>query len=72
MRHFINGNEIEVPVDSQGRIDSDVLRRLARIPENRTLVLQRPDRSNLVVNPGDRVQVDAASHFVDAPAHTRG
>ena len=72
MRHFVNGKEIEIVTDTQGHIDSDVLRRLARIPENRTLVLQRPDRSNLVINPGEKVRVDPLAHFVDAPAHTRG
>ena len=72
MRHFVNGREIEVATDSSGRIDSSLLRRIAGVPENRVLVLQRPSGENVVINPGDRVQVNPQSHFVDAPAHTRG
>lgn len=71
MRVHVNGREIDIP-DNQGKIDSNILRRISQIPENRVLVLQRPDRGNLVINPGENVQVDALSRFVDAPAHTRG
>lgn len=72
MKQFINGREYDVPVQPDGSIDSEDLKRFASIPENRSLVLKRQDGSNYLVNPGDRVIVRPGEHYADAPYHTRG
>lgn len=76
MQHYaiqrVNGHPVKVPVERDGSIDVDVLCGLASIPQGRTLVLQRPDGSNLVVNRGNKIKVAPGSLFLDAPAHTRG
>jgi hypothetical protein len=68
----VNGKPVEVPMSPDGSIDVDVLCQLANLPANRTLVLQRPDGSNVVVNRGQKIKVQPRSFFIDAPQHKRG
>jgi hypothetical protein len=72
MREMINGQVVEVPTDSGGRINSDDLRRAAGLAENRPLILQMPDGNNQLVNPGEKLQVNPGQYFMDAPLHVRG
>lgn len=72
MKQIINGKGIDIPVNSDGSIEADTLRQLARIPTNRALVLQQPDGRNRIVNPGERLAIQPLTTFVDAPLHERG
>jgi hypothetical protein len=72
MRQMINGRCFDVPTDSSGKVDSDVLRKAAGIPADRPLVLQRPDGTNQLINPGEAILVNPGQYFVDAPIHRRG
>lgn len=69
---LVNGTKTDVPVQPDGLVNSNTIRRIARLPDNRALILQRPDGKNLVVNPGQSVQVHPLDAFVDAPLHMRG
>ena len=72
MKQMINGRLVELQTDRNGGIDSGLLRRAAGIPDDRPLILQMPDGSNKIVNPGERVSVSPTQSFIDAPAHKRG
>lgn len=69
---LVNGLKTDVPVQPNGMVNSDTIRRIARLRDNRSLILQQPDGKNLVVNPGQSVRVRPLDAFVDAPLHTRG
>ena len=72
MIHMVNGRPINVPLGSDGKVDSDDLREVAGIDKSRTLVLQLPNGSNQMVNPGEKLMLDPGSHFADHPDHIRG
>jgi len=72
MRQMVNGNVVDIPMDSDGAIDSDTLREVSGIDKNRPLVLQLPDGRNEIINPGERPIVNPGSHFRDIPIHERG
>jgi hypothetical protein len=70
--HMVNGKQVDIPMESDGSVDSDVLREVAGIDEDRPLVLQRPDGRNEIINPGEKPVVRPGSHFRDVPVHQRG
>jgi len=72
MRQMVNGQVVDVPTDSGGRVDSDSLRTAAAVPSNRPLILQMPDGSNQLVNPGEKLRINPGQYFMDAPRHERG
>lgn len=72
MKTIVNQRVLDVPTNTDGSIDADSLRLLARIPSNRALVLQQPDGGNRVVNPGEKLTLQPDTAFVDAPLHIRG
>lgn len=72
MRQMINGRVVDVPTDADGSIDAGTFRRAADVPEDRPLILQLPDGTNQLINPGEKVKVRPNQYFMDAPAHTRG
>ena len=72
MRHMVNGMEVDLPVDVVGQVDSDVVREMVGIEPNRPLALKRPDGSNEIINPGEKVCVRPGEHFEDLPVHKRG
>jgi hypothetical protein len=72
MQHIVNGRIVELPVGPDGSVDFDVLRRAAGIPSDRQLILQSPDGSNRIINPGERRRLAYGECSVDAPAHVRG
>ena len=72
MRHMVNGRIVELEPESDGSVNSDDLRRAANVPEDRQLILQLPDGSSQVINPGENVRLAPQQFFVDAPAHKRG
>jgi hypothetical protein len=72
MRQFINGQEYEIPMGSDGRVNSDTIRRAAGIAKDRAIIVQRSDGRNELLNPGQGVEVLPGEHFRDAPIHTRG
>ncbi len=72
MRHMVNGRIVEMFVESDGSIQSDALRRAAGVSDDRQLILQLPDGSNRIINPGENVKVPPDQFFLDAPAHKRG
>jgi hypothetical protein len=69
---MVNGRVVEVPTDNSGGLDSDALRAAAGVPDDRPLVLQKPDGTNQVINPGEKIFVQPGQYFMDAPAHRRG
>ena len=72
MYQMVNGRRVDIPMDSDGAIDSDVLRDVAGIDKNRPLVLQLSDGRNEIINPGEKPIVNPGSDFRDVPAHVRG
>ncbi len=70
--HMVNGKQVDIPMDSDGSVDSDVLREVAGIDKDRPLVLQQPDGRNEIINPGEKPVVYPGSHFRDVPVHERG
>jgi len=72
MRHMVNGRIVGVPAEANGSVQSDAIRRAARIPQDRPLILQLPDGSNKIINPGENVSLTSDQFFIDAPAHKRG
>ena len=72
MRHMINGREFEVRANADGSVPADDIRRAAGIPSDRALVLKRPDGSNQVINPGEKIYAASGGHFADMPSHRRG
>ena len=72
MHLMVNGRVVEVPTASDGSIDSDDLRDVGGVPDDRPLILQRADGSNELINPSEKMRVNPGEHFMDAPIHTRG
>ncbi|MCZ6652358.1 MAG: hypothetical protein O7D91_04955 [Planctomycetota bacterium] len=72
MRQMINGHLVDVPTDSDGSVDSDDLREAAGVPHDRPLILQLPNGSNQLINPGEKMRVKPGQYFMDAPVHRRG
>ena len=72
MKQMVNGRVIDVPMDSDGAIDSDDLREVAGVDKKRPLVLQLPDGRNQLINPGEKLRVNPGSYFREVPNHIRG
>lgn len=72
MRQMVNGRVVRVPTDADGGMDSDQLREVAGVQGDRPLILQLPDGSNRLVNPGEKMLVKPNQYFIDAPVHVRG
>ncbi len=72
MRVFAGGREVEVPTDSNGNAEAVDVRRAANLPNDRTLILQRPSGENVIVpNRGD-IKLSPYDRFMDAPRAIRG
>ena len=72
MIHMVNGRQVNVPLDSDGKLDSYNLRKIAGIDKSRSLILQMPDGSNQIINPGEKLMLNPGSHFSDQPGSIRG
>jgi len=72
MKRRVNGQWVDIPTDSSGRVDSDELRRAAGLPEDRALILHKQAGENEVVNPHAVITVDDGDAFSDAPLTVRG
>jgi hypothetical protein len=72
MDQRINGMQVRVPVDADGTIGTDDLRRVGGIRQNRPLILQQADGTNRFINPGERLRVKPGQYYLDAPLHDRG
>ena len=73
MQRMINGRLVEVFTNRDGSVSSDSIRKAARLPKDRPLVLQQPDGSNKIINPGDDIQLASDQIFLeDIPLHKRG
>lgn len=68
----VNGVPVQVPVDPDGMIDTDVLRRVAGVRRNRPLIHQQADGINKLINPGERLRLRPGQEFMDASLHDRG
>ncbi len=69
---MINGKVVEVRTQADGSVEARDLRRAAGLKDDRQLILQLPDGSNRVINPGEKLQVSPDQYFRDIPNHTRG
>jgi hypothetical protein len=69
---MVNGRIVELTTTEDGSVDSDSLRQAAGIPDDRQLILQLPDGSNKVINPGEQLNVPPDQFFSDIPPHKRG
>lgn len=72
MKHIVNNRVVEVQTQPDGTISTDDLRRAAGIAPDREFILQTPDGSNRIVNPGERLSLGAPQNFCSAPKHKRG
>lgn len=71
MQQVVNGRVFELQQCSDGSIYANDVRRAAGIPSGRQLILQLPDGSNRIVNPGEKIPL-RSSHFTHVPDHKRG
>lgn len=72
MRQFINGQEHEIPVNPDGTISVEVVRRRAGIPSGRAIIMKKPDGSNEVINSGEKLMINPDQHLCDMPITVRG
>jgi len=72
MKRLINGIEIEIPMNVDGTISAEDLRRCSGIADNRQMILQRPDGTNEFIKPGQDIQIRPTDHIVAAPRTVRG
>ncbi len=68
----INGRKYNIPVNDDGTVMSDDLRRAAGVPHNRALIHKRSDGSNHLINSGQRIRIQPDEYFQDAFLHRRG
>lgn len=69
---MVNGRVVPVQAEPDGSIRADKLRKAAGVPDDRQMILQLPDGSNRVINPGENVHLPPDQFFFDAPGHIRG
>ncbi len=72
MRQMVNGRLVEVRTGVNGSVSSNDIRRAAGIEPNRPLVLQLPDGSNRIINPGEEISIAPDQYFTHIPEHKRG
>ena len=72
MRILSNGQEVEIPTDEQGRADVAEVRRVANVPHDRALILQRQNGENFITPRHGRINVTPYDHFLDSPTSKRG
>jgi hypothetical protein len=72
MKVIVNGREVNVPVDSDGTINSDVVREQGGLSSGRALIKHGRDGRNELVNPGQSTWCENMQHFSDAPITVRG
>ena len=72
MRTFAGGREIEIPTDSDGYVDVNLLRRTIGVEKDRILMQQLPSGKNIILPKRGRVPVPPFSHHRDAPRSIRG
>ena len=71
-RIFINGREVEVPMDDDGNVNVEDMRRAANIPPGRAIIRQMPTGENVVVRRRGRTRLNPYYHLIDAPISRRG
>lgn len=71
-RIFINGREVEVPQDEQGRINIRQLRDNLGLRRGRDLILQRHSGENIVLPKRGWFEVNPYARFAEAGAAKRG
>lgn len=69
---LMNGKECQVPVEPDGTVTGESLYRYGQVPAHRTLVLQREDGTNTVVNPHQRTVIRPGDHCTHVPHLVRG
>ena len=72
MRHFIDGNEHEIPINPDGTTPVAAIRKAANIPANKALVLMKPDGSNELLNPDQGIRINPGQYFAALLLHKRG
>ena len=72
MKIFAAGREIEVPTNAPGDVDVAEVRRAANIPNNRSLIQQRPSGENFILPRNGQVSVNPYDRFMGAPRGVRG
>lgn len=69
---MVNGREVDIPTDAADAVETNVIRQAQGIPQDRPLLLQRPDGGNEIINPGEKRKFHPGSHIRECPLHIRG
>lgn len=69
---MVGGREIQIPTNSDGKVDVQVVRRALEIPPNRALIRQTPSGQNYVVPKQGEIAIDPYDYFLNAPRAIRG
>ena len=69
---MVNGRMVDVPTQGDGTVRARDVRRQAEIPENRALVLMKPDGSNEMLSGSDEFRYEPDFSVMDQPLSVRG
>jgi len=73
MKIMMNGREFDVPSDEQGNVQAVDVRRVANVPDGRTIIMQKPTGENVIMPKHGQIAVNPfGSNFIDAPTAKRG
>ena len=72
MKIFAGGREIDVPTDGNGNVDVVEVRRAANIPDDRSLIQQKPSGENFILPRSGRFSINPYDRFMGAPRAERG
>ena len=71
-RIMVNGQVVDVPSQNDGMVRTRDVQRAADIPQNRAMVLMKPDGSNELVSGSDRFRYEPDFTVMDQPISERG
>jgi len=73
MKIMMNGREFDVPSDERGNVQAVDVRRVANVPDDRAVILQKPTGENFIVPKNGRIAVNPYENsFIDSPRGIRG
>lgn len=72
MKIFAGGREIDVPTDDNGNVNVVEVRRAANIPDDRSLIQQKPSGENFILPRSGQVNINPYDRFMGAPRAERG
>lgn len=72
MRFLMNGREFDVPTNEHGDVNVVDVRRVANVPDDRTIIHQKPTGENQIMPKNGRIHINPYDQFMDSPRAKRG